>query len=340
MSEEYRQADPYCVQIELTEGCNLRCSFCGLNSIRGKGKDNDFKFMSLETAERIAQGMKEAGWNSRLEFAMHGEPSKNPQVCEILAVFRKALPRAYMLMESNGGGIVARAPKKIMDLFDAGLSCLALDEYQGISLISKIKRQIAEALDSIDLDLVKSIHGIQLHSYPSSGPAGNPHQRSTKKRLVFVEPIDTATKGTHSTLSNHAGGGAPPNQNAQGKRCAKPFREISVRWDGSVAICCNDWRGTFVVGDVTNSSMDELWHHPRMYAARRKLYAGERDFGPCDGCDATSYRPGLLPDPRGKIEMGEPTHSDDLMLEEALAEGPLTKSVLRSWELPDDKADS
>jgi len=55
MTETYRQGNPYCVQIELVEGCNLRCDFCGLNSIRGK--DNDFKRMSTDTAQRIAKGM-------------------------------------------------------------------------------------------------------------------------------------------------------------------------------------------------------------------------------------------------------------------------------------------
>ena len=32
-----KQNPPYCVQIELTEGCNLACAFCGIASIRKNG---------------------------------------------------------------------------------------------------------------------------------------------------------------------------------------------------------------------------------------------------------------------------------------------------------------
>ena len=33
-----KQSPPFCIQIELTEGCNLACSFCGIAHIR----DNEY----------------------------------------------------------------------------------------------------------------------------------------------------------------------------------------------------------------------------------------------------------------------------------------------------------
>ena len=47
------QESPFAVQIELTEGCNLFCKFCGIRGIRKK--PNDFKFMSLEVSKNIAR---------------------------------------------------------------------------------------------------------------------------------------------------------------------------------------------------------------------------------------------------------------------------------------------
>jgi MoaA/NifB/PqqE/SkfB family radical SAM enzyme len=337
---EYRQTNPYCIQVELTEGCNLRCPFCGLNGIRGK--DNNFKCMTVDMAVEIATGIAAAdGWNPRIEFAMHGEPTMNKDAERIVAEFRHALPKAYLLMESNGGGIVGNPVTKIQDLFRAGLNCLALDQYEGINLVPKIKRTLEDALHVEELGRVKHAgpDKIQIYFYPSGGPAGNPHQRQKQRRLVFVEPISVATKGTHSTLSNHAGSGGPPNERGQGKRCAKPFRELSVRYDGSVAICCNDWRGEYVIGRVPDMNLEEIWHHPRMYAARNKLYHGLRDFGPCKGCDAVSYRPGLLPDHKGKCELEEPTKADLKLISQALADGPLTEPVKRPWELTDETSD-
>lgn len=69
-----------------------------------------------------------------------------------------------------------------------------------------------------------------------------------------------------------------------------------------------------------------------MDAARRKLFRGERDFGPCKGCDALSYRTGLLPDKMGQEKMAKPTSATALVLADALRVKPLTKPVKREWE--------
>lgn len=328
----YRQGNPYCVQIELTEGCNLRCPFCGLNGIRGK--DNNFKCMTPEIANKIASDMAEAGWNSRLEFAMHGEPTMNPDHLEIIRIFRHHLPRAYMLMESNGGGLMKDTQTAVASIFSAGMTTLALDQYQNVALVPKI-------LERLDIEFYNDMvtgfaifenFNVPFFDYPNCGKEGNPHQRNKNKRLVRVRPIDVSMSGTHASLNNHGGAGAPKDHSAMGKRCAKPFREISVRWDGGVAVCCNDWRGELPIGYVSEMSMEEIWHDPVMYAARRKLYQGERDFAACDGCNALSYRPGILPDHLGKEELDLPTEEDERLIQEAIDKGPMTEPVLRPWE--------
>jgi hypothetical protein len=76
----YRQDPPFAVQIELVEGCTLSCDFCGVNGIREK--PGNFKFMSdlmvMQVATRLQYAMRDHGWNPRIEFAMHGEPSMHP----------------------------------------------------------------------------------------------------------------------------------------------------------------------------------------------------------------------------------------------------------------------
>lgn len=316
------QAPPFCMQIELTEGCNLRCPFCGLNGIRGK--ENNLKFMDLSTVERITEDLQENGWRCRIEFAMHGEPSLHPQFIKVLSMFRKRLPRTFHLMVTSNGGGLLKDPTLLIDQALEYVNVLALDAYENVSIVPKI------------LERYKGQHTPTF--YPKD-KTGNPHRRrsSGQHDLVIVQDIKRATAGTHASLNNHAGAGAPLNDNAEGKRCAKPFRELSIRWDGNVAVCCNDWRGLYHCGSIHTMSLDEIWQSPGMRAARRKLYHGMRDFGPCQGCDALSYRPGLLPDQRGKQTLPEPTAADERVIKRALADGPLTLPVLRPWELPAQK---
>lgn len=318
----YKQEAPFAIQVELSEGCNLRCSFCGINGIRTN--ERTYKFMTPKTAAVIASSVAAAGWTSRIEFAMHGEPTMNPKAAEIVGIFRSYLPKASMLMLSNGGGLVDDPVNKIAALFEAGLNTLGLDEYQNVKLVPKIVNAVAGATAPV---------GWETLTYPDN-PEGNPHQRQapSKRRMVHIRPIDLNTHGTHASLNNHAGAGAPVSDAAQGKPCAKPFRELSFRWDGSTAVCCNDWRGQLATGNIHTEGLLGIWHGPVMNAARRKLILGQRDFGPCKGCDALSYRTGLLPDKMGKEVLPKPNKRDAEILAEASKRKPLTKPVRREWE--------
>lgn len=319
----YKQEPPNAVQVELTEGCNLRCPFCGLNGIRSERAD--YKFMGRDTAAHLAELMAYAKWNPRIEFAMHGEPSLHPDAAGIIGAFRQALPRASIMMTSNGAGLLRKpGPEHNVEaLFNSGLNVLALDDYQHAHIVPKIRAA---------LHTVAVAHST--YEYPEQ-PEGNPHARRkpNRRELVYIAAIDMAQAGTHASLNNHCGAAAPPNDNAQGKRCAKPFRELAVRWDGNVAVCCNDWRGVMKVGNVNDvAHIDEIWQSPVLQAARRLLYAGSRTEGPCAGCDALSYRPGLLPDRMGKVKMPPPTLADRHIVRKACGGSPYTLPVLRPWE--------
>ncbi len=311
----YKQEAPFSIQVELAKGCNLQCSFCGINGFQEKPNSN-FNFMTLGTAERIAEEISFANWNSRIEFAMHGEPTMNKQWLDIIAIFRKHLPKAQLMVTSNAGGIVASKDIQgtVLKFFKNGGDILAVDEYMGIKLCDKVRRGI----DEFELE----DEGITVYEYPAD-KAGNPHQRSKKKFLTFIAPIDVSKTGTHSDLNNHCGSGGELDTSMSTKRCAKPFREISFNWDGSVNLCCNDFIGEYHCGNIHNSDIEDLWNNEYFQAARRFLMVPDRNaLRPCRGCTAKSHRVGLLPDKKGKDTMSEPTDADRETVLDALAGGP------------------
>lgn len=316
------QEPPNSIQCEASEGCNLYCDFCGLQGIREKMVKN-YKFMAVETADSLFKQVAELGWNPRVEFANHGEPTLNPNLVDFIRIVRKYLPKVSIMVTTNGGGLLrgGNSATHIQGLFNAGLNILALDDYKGVGIVPKIREKLHE------------LTGVEIFEYPAN-PLGNPHIRAkpNKRMVTIIEDISVAVKGVHSQLNNHAGAGSAPNQSAAGKKCAKPFRELSVRWDGNVAVCCNDWRGFYRVGNVVTDGLDKVWNGSAMGAARTKLYHGQRDFGPCNGCDAKSYRVGLLPDKFGKVSLPLPNEEVDRDLTEALSQGPYTTPVKRPWE--------
>lgn len=321
----YRQHPPFCCQVEATEGCNLRCPFCGINGIRDAART--YEYMTLWTARAVASNIRRAGWRCRLEFAMHGEPTQNPDLLAIIAAFRAALPENYFMMETNGSGFLGKdaddVRRRVRLHYQAGLDTIVLDEYQGVPWAARF-RDFGGATMMLDM-------GVEFYEYPQQR-LGNPHRRYPHKRFVIVAPIDLATSGTHSSLNNHCGSGAPLEDSAQGQRCAKPFREISIRWDGNVALCCNDWRGVYRIGNAAQQPLTHLWHAPAFVAARRKLLWGERTFTPCRGCNARSYRVGLLPDPLGKQTLPRADAACEHWLRAAAFGDSYTAAVERPWE--------
>lgn len=285
-----KQEPPNTVQIELTEGCNRTCGFCGVRGIR---KDNEelYLFMNKNTAERIASQIAESGWKSKLLFAMHGEPTLNPNILRIIKLFRRYLPKSHFSVFTNGYGI-AKGDITIDQLKEAGINNLMIDMYTPKDDGHKIKSMAEE-------------QNIPYEVLGKGVPLISGDYRSF--RLVFAPPIAyTPNLMTHK-LCNHCGAAFPLDHSYDTKKCTRPFREMSFRYDGSVAICCNDFRGQYPIGSIMENTIEELWQSKRFNAARILLYAGERSFTPCYGCSATSVRVGLLPDKLGKETLPKPS---------------------------------
>lgn len=292
-----KQDPPFSIQIEFTEGCNRGCNFCGLRGMRKTGTE-PFYFMSKATATHIAEEISRVGWHSRIIFSMHGEPTLNKNWLRLIKLFRKKLPDAKMSLMTNGYEIVKHKSDLnayIDEIKATGLNDLIIDMYTPNDDGHKIKA----ACDAKDIEY--SILGKGIPLYGNS---------SKKFRILFNPPIQTdegAAINRH--LCNHCGAAAPLDFSYEGKRCARPFREMTFRYDGSVALCCNDFRGQYRIGNIMATDIAELWQSKRFQAARILLYAGERSaFVPCKGCNALSHRVGLLPDLKGLQEMPEPTN--------------------------------
>jgi len=129
---------PWVVQPELVQGCSMRfgkgpgglCSFCGITAIR-KGPGN-YLYMTVMTAQRLAEQIAEFCPNARVEFAMRGEPLMNPNHNQIFSIFRLMLPDTSLMVTTNGDTLRStetnptRMQDKLDSLFNAGINLVLL----------------------------------------------------------------------------------------------------------------------------------------------------------------------------------------------------------------------
>jgi molybdenum cofactor biosynthesis enzyme MoaA len=207
------QEPPFTIQIEPTEGCNLGCKFCGLRGMRENGT-KPWNYMSLETAEDIANKIAEANWSAKLIFAMHGEPTLNPKLFEIIKIFRQKLPNNIFHIISNAYGFVHANKLSALDyvnaLKDAGINHILLDNYSVNGDWSKVVEAVGDSYEVLYL-----------------GKDKTPMFRSDTKFNIIVLPSIVTTKISFvRNLKNHAGAAFPLDKSFNNKRCAVPFREM------------------------------------------------------------------------------------------------------------------
>lgn len=311
---------PNTVQIELVQGCNRQCKFCGTGGIERK-----IHTIEKDVLIRQCDLIRESGYNPRILLAGHGEPTLHPKFYACIKLMRKKLPGHWIQILTNGY-LIHKNPQALSKMFEYGINDVSLDEYSDNKFDDAALQAVLtdlEARTGIHVDMVRMGSGVPLYAPKSA----------KKHRLLIIPAIDESSVGASRVLTNHCGAGGVPNERYQHRVCTRIFRELVFRWDGWVALCCQDFRGQYPIincMDPVVTCLDDIWRHDRFEAARRILYHEKRAFFPCNICDLMPIREGLLPDHLGKETMERPTKKDWKIVSE---EHPaLAKPRLRAWE--------
>lgn len=293
--------EPWSVQVELTEGCNRMCPFCGIWGMWRSKEDRVLKFMSVDLATKVAEELNEwfQGKGKRIEFALQGEPLLNPNVVEIVRAFRKHYPKAQLLISTNGDALHVDYSMVKVDfiykLFDVGLNYLLVENYDG----EKQRRFFKEAFTKLkDIEYAEYYQGENVYTYH-----GYKH-----KKIVLMDDIATRNREKRTrTIWNHAGNvnfklamkyGVKKITEPLRKTCTNVFRELVVKHDGAITACCMDWNRELIVGKFPEESLRDIWYGEVFMAVRQLLYDRKRYITPCNRCDYFGgFRQGLIKNP-------------------------------------------
>lgn len=322
----YKQYPPLQIEIEPTEGCNLGCSFCGLRGIREKGT-KPWKFLTIENAKEIAKKIRAERWKSKIQFCGHGEPTLNPDLLEIIKIFRWELPFNDMSMMTNGYGFKH-------GIFDLKSFCAELESLDFNDIVFDV---YSENGDWNVVDEIRDIYDIKIMGDESGGKVFSNKILKNKLRIILY-PLELPSHPSWRKLQNHCAAAAPLDYKRQHTVCTKLFRELFIRWDGKVALCCDDFRGQYFIEDTLKDgvSISDVWNHPHFQAARIRLFNKDRTFLPCYGCDCPPNKAGFIPDiTGGRDKKFMPTEISQEVIDttlQAYKPDGLTTIVKRKWE--------
>lgn len=235
------------VEIETVNRCNGTCSFCPIN----KNIDPRPKaVMKWKMFESIIGQLKEVNYSGRLALFSNNEPLLDDRIIEWNRYARKELPNARIHLFTNGTLMTLDKFKALVEILDE----LIIDNYHQELKLIKPCMEIAEYCKE--------------------------HPEITKKvTIVLRKPQEILTS---------RGGNAPNRQdigNYAKDRCVLPFKQIVIRPDGKISLCCNDAVGKYTLGDLAKESLTDIWYGPRFQMVRKCLYEGRENWGNCQECD-------------------------------------------------------
>lgn len=269
---------PRYLDIELTNRCNFRCLMCptGIGSIkRGRG------FMSDEIFRKIFDEI--TPHKTPVRFVRWGEPLLHRK----LLLFIAELKRIGCLVHINTNGSLLDE-KLIERLLNLGLGSIKFS-FQGTDQISYREMRNTDFFDGL-VEKVKLMYHRrgdqnlpfihvsttityetpeQVRSFREKikdfvdlvtvGRTVLEHIEAEQSRLDMAEKLRLRDlKNKESVVKKHV-------------ECPEVFDKLSVDWDGMVTACCWDYDHKMVVGDVRNSSLEEIWRSERMNRFRSLL---------------------------------------------------------------------
>lgn len=238
------------VEIETVNRCNGGCEFCPVSK---KNDTREYKEMSRELFEHIIDQLSELNYSGKLALFSNNEPFLDEDIIDKHRYAREKLPNARIHLFTNGTLLTVDKFTAIIKYLDE----MIIDNYQQ------------------ELKLIKPCQAIA--EYCEKNP-----ELKKKVTIVLRKPKEILT---------NRGGDAPNRKElvSYGEaRCVLPYKQLIIRPDGKVSLCCNDPLGKNTLGDLSKDSIMDVWFNDRFKMVRKCLYEGRKNWKHCEFCDVFS----------------------------------------------------
>ncbi len=264
---------PEIVQIESTNICNAKCVFCPRDDMhRRQG------IMSVELFRKIVDECVELGI-THVRMHNYGEAFIDKKLVEKVR-YAKQQGIKEVGMISNGSLITDQIAR---GMIDAGLDAINIS-------VDASGKEVFEST-RVGLKYDKVIGNIQrLVRLRADSGKRRPklilsfvRQNNSADEQAFIEHWRAIADKIHVTdLHNWAG--TLNKESDVNYPCYRPWLTFTVLWDGRVSLCCADFDGKTILGDLNTHSIAEIWNaEPYRDVRRQHLESGGPDI--CRACD-------------------------------------------------------
>lgn len=264
---------PEIVQIESTNECNATCVFCPRDEmLRPKG------IMDMALFKKIADECATLGIG-HMRMHNYGEAFMDRQLVEKVRYAKKlGIPEVGLI--SNGSLLTEHAA---LGMVEAGLDAINIsvdaagkDVFESTRLGLNYDKVIAniERLIRIRDERGKRRPKLILSFV---------RQDNSAEERAFIDHWRARADKIHITdLHNWAG--TLNKESDVNFPCYRPWLTFTVLWDGRVSLCCADFDGREILGDLRTSTIRDVWNG-EAYRRARRAHLDHGGPAVCQSCD-------------------------------------------------------
>jgi len=264
---------PEIVQIESTNICNAKCVFCPRDEMQRRQG-----IMTVELFRKIVDECADLGI-THIRMHNYGEAFMDRKLVEkVRYAKQKGIREVGMI--SNGSLITEPVAR---GMIEAGLDAINIS-------VDASGKEVFEAT-RIGLKYDKVIANIErlLRLRTESGKRRPKlilsfvRQNNSADEAAFIEHWRSIADKIHVTdLHNWAG--TLNTESDVNYPCYRPWLTFTVLWDGRVSLCCADFDGKTILGNLNTQTIAEVWNaEPYRNVRREHLESGGPDV--CRACD-------------------------------------------------------
>lgn len=284
---------PRTIQIQTFTGCNADCIFCpygGTYETQPKGK------MAPGLFERI---IDEAAAHRvrRISPYLMNEPLVDRGLFDKIRYIKATIPDCNVVVTSNGHFLTPQVADAILEL-GGGLHELYIS-LQGID------REPYEKTMRGSMNFERTLANVN-HFIEEQ------RRRGLERPKLWITMVDTAvidarkavaywrSRGVaskYTTLENRGGNIRNAENFSRTKAmsycttCTRLFKQAYILFNGDMVLCCVDYSREQVLGNITNSSIDDVWNGPVATEIRRRYLGHQFDGLPlCGNCKIDEVR--------------------------------------------------
>lgn len=264
---------PEIVQIEATNICNAKCTFCPRDDMTRRQGIMDWALYQKIVDECAALGI------GHVRMHNYGEAFVDKKLPEKIAYAKSKGIREVGVITNGSllGPEVARAIVSAgLDAINISLDAAGKETFESTRIGLKYDRVIAnvEGLVRIRRELGRTRPKLILSFV---------RQDNSAEEQAFIDHWSAVADKIHVT-NLHNWAGTLKRRGDVNFPCYRQWLTFTALWDGRVSLCCADLDGRVVLGDLNTQSIAEIWNgEPYRLVRREQLESG----GPaiCRHCD-------------------------------------------------------